>query len=176
MRVKATIPLVFTLAMSGLVSAWGADPANGPGKAKPTAQAEPADNVKDAPRDSVSFLGDVMPLVSRLGCNTVACHGSQKGKGGLSLYMFGADPQSDYEALTKADGGRRVNKVEPLKSLLLLKATESISHAGKEKLQVGSPSYNLLAAWVAQGAPLSRENEAKLVSVEVSPQERILLK
>ncbi len=27
--------------------------------------------------------------------------------------MFGADPRSDYDALTKADGGRRVNKVEP---------------------------------------------------------------
>ena len=54
-------------------------------------------------------LGDVMPLMNRLGCNTAACHGSAKGKGGLSLSMFGADPQSDYEALTKADGGRQQN-------------------------------------------------------------------
>jgi hypothetical protein len=130
--------------------------------------------VKHAKRDSADFLHDVMPLVSRLGCNAAACHGSPKGKGGLTFSMFGADPPADYEALTKADGGRRVDKVRPLKSLFLLKATGSIPHKPKQKLQVGSPAYRLLAAWVAQGAPLSREDPSKLVSLQLSPKQRIL--
>ena len=118
------------------------------GHATLTAEVQVA--VKNANRDSADFLHDVMPLVSRLGCNSAACHGSQKGKGGLTFSMFGADPLADYDALTRADGGRRVDKVWPLKSLFLLKATGSIPHRPKHKLPAGSPAYNLLAAWVAQ--------------------------
>jgi hypothetical protein len=66
--------------------------------------------------------------VSRLGCNQAACHGSAKGKGGLRLSMFGAEPDFDYEALTRASEGRTLNRVEPAKSLLLLTATASIPH------------------------------------------------
>ena len=154
MRTKAIPLFLFTLTAAGLVSARGADPG----------------------RESLDFLHDVMPLVSKLGCNAVACHGSQKGKSGLALSMFGADPRSDYEALTKADGGRRVNKVEPAKSLFLLKATGSIPHTAKQKLPAGSARYDLLAAWVAQGTLLRRENEPQLVALEVTPKERILQK
>lgn len=66
--------------------------------------------------------------------------------------------------------------MEPLRSLFLLKATAAIPHGGKQKLQVNSPQYQLLAAWVAQGAPLSREHEATLMSVELSPPEQVLPK
>jgi hypothetical protein len=129
----------------------------------------------NAPRTSgPDFLNDVMPLISRLGCNAVACHGAKKGRGGFNLSMFGADPQSDYEALTKTDGGRRVNKVEPLESLFLLKATGSIPHGGKQPLVLGSRQYGVLAAWVARGAPLSHALAPKLVSLELRPPERIL--
>ena len=93
-----------------------------------TLSAEAQVTVQHAKSDAVDFLHDVMPLVSRLGCNSVGCHGSQKGKGGLTLSMFGADPRADYDAFVTADGGRRVNQVEPRKSLFLLKATGSLPH------------------------------------------------
>ena len=159
MKIKALASLVLALAISGLASAG-----------------EPAGKLRAARGDSPDFLHDVMPLLSKRGCNAVACHGTQRGKGGFKLSMFGADPAADYEALVKADGGRRVNKVEPLASLFLLKAAGSIPHPPKRKLPAGSVEYNLLAAWVAQGAPLSRENDPALVSLAVSPAERILAK
>lgn len=130
--------------------------------------------VKDSKNDSVSFINDVTPLANTLGCNQ--CHGSQKGKGGFRLSLFGAEPEHDYAALTKSAQGRRVNKVEPLKSLFLLKATASISHQGGQKVQVGSPEYNMLAKWVAQGASWGDEKEPELVSIKVFPEEQILQK
>ncbi|MGA2866160.1 MAG: DUF1553 domain-containing protein [Verrucomicrobiota bacterium] len=132
--------------------------------------------VKNTKDDSVFFLREVMPAVSRLGCNAAQCHGSAMGKGGFRLSMFGADPAADYGTLTSSTKGRLVNKVEPLKSLFLLKATGSLPHAGGNKLQAGSLDHTMVAQWVAQDAPWRRENEPELVSLEAVPRERNLPK
>ena len=154
MRTTAISLFLFALAISG--SAEAQDPStNG---------------------DSVYFFNDVMPLVNRLGCNATACHGSATGKSGFKLSMFGAEPGRDYEALAKSAGGRRVNKIEPAKSLFLLKATENIPHQGGQKVKVGSAEYNLLASWVARGVPWADEARAKLVSIKVSPEVQTLEK
>ncbi len=108
---------------------------------------------KDSPPESVYFVNRVMPWVAKAGCNQVQCHGSQRGKGGFRLSMFGAEPDFDYEAITRGADGRRINKVEPAKSLLLLKATGGIPHAGKQPLQLDSAEYKMLVSWIARGAP-----------------------
>src|SRR3972149_4718749 len=92
--------------------------------------------------DSVYFIDDVMPLISKLGCNQTKCHGSLKGKSGFRLSMFGAEPEDDFADLAKSMEARRVNTVEPDKSLFLLKATGSIPHEGGQLVQVGSPEYH----------------------------------
>ncbi len=160
MKTKVLPLLVVMLSFSGSVSAQAADPPHTPSKDD----------------GSVYFISHVMPLITKLGCNQTKCHGSLKGKSDFKLSMFGAEPAADYAALTKSAEGRRVNKVEPLKSLFLLKATASIPHKGKQRLQVGSPKYNTLAAWVAQGTPWAAETQPALVSVDVLPQEQILQK
>ena len=132
--------------------------------------------VKDAKDDSALFAGDVMPLVSRLGCNQSSCHGSAKGKNGFKLSMFGAEPDADYAAVTKSAYGRRINKVEPQKSLLLAKPTAQIPHGGGQRIPPGSADYDLLASWVAQGAPWGDEKGPKLVGLKVFPEERVLQK
>ena len=70
---------------------------------------------------SVHFLRNVMPLVTRLGCNSVQCHGAPLGKGGMPLTLFGGDPEEDYETIAKAQRSTRIDRMEPAKSLLLLK-------------------------------------------------------
>ena len=154
-RTKAIPLFALALAVSGFVTARGGD---------------------DPKSDPVDFVQHVMPLIHNLGCNVTECHGSQAGRGGLRLSMFGAGPKHDFVVLTKSAGGRRVNKVEPLKSLLLLKATASISHKGGQKVQPGSPEYGLLASWIAQGARWGDENAPVLVSIKVSPEEQTLQK
>ena len=162
MSIKAGWLALVAIAAAGLVSTAGEAPAGG------------AD--KDKPADPVAFVNDVMPLVSALGCNQTACHGSARGKGGFRLSMFGAEPADDYEALAKSVQARRINRVEPGKSLFLLKATAAIAHGGGQRLQAGSPEYAVLASWVAQGAPWGDDKLAKIVSVKVTPEEQLVPK
>ena len=96
-----------------------------------TATAQVVVSVKEAGNESANFLRDVMPLFSKLGCNAIQCHGSAVGKGGFKLSMFGAEPDADYDALTKLHLGRRINRVEPVKSLFLLKATNADGPHGR---------------------------------------------
>src|SRR5207247_1814015 len=69
-----------------------------------------------APRP-VSFVNDVMPAVTRAGCNQAACHGAQSGKGGFKLSLFGYDPPFDYAAIQGSDSHPRVSRSAPEESL-----------------------------------------------------------
>ncbi len=154
-----------TLLLSVLGFAFGASAAS-------DGQSEP----RPTPEPTVSFTGDVMPLLGSLGCNATQCHGSPTGKGGLRLSMFGADAEHDYTALTRSAEGRRINWVEPEKSLLLLKATAAIDHGGKQRIEPGSPPYEVLLSWLAGGAPRDAADAPTIVSIAVSPEETTLAK
>src|SRR5947207_1498828 len=80
--------------------------------------------------ETVDFERHVMGLFSKAGCNNGSCHGSFQGKGGFRLSLFGYDPAKDFAALTGDVMGRRIDAVEPDKSLLLLKATGRVPHEG----------------------------------------------
>src|SRR5207249_317349 len=77
-----------------------------------------------------SFRHEVMPVLSRAGCNMGACHGYSLGKNGFKLSLRGADPEPDYYAIAKDAGGRRLNFQVPEASLLLLKPLGNAPHEG----------------------------------------------
>ena len=118
---------------------------------------------------AVSFANHVVPVLTKMGCNSGACHGAAAGKNGFSLTLRGYDPAADYEAITRQAGGRRVNKLEPARSLLLLKPTEVVPHMGGRKFEPGSAAYTVLARWVASGMPGPSEADPALVGLDVAP-------
>src|SRR4051794_18880076 len=61
----------------------------------------------------VSFEREVMPILTRAGCNAGACHGNLNGKGGLRLSLKGEDPAGDLAALTRDMLGRRTDRHHP---------------------------------------------------------------
>src|SRR5579862_2800794 len=89
-------------------------------------RAESAVIVQPKRTENVDFIHDVAPIFSRMGCNNTNCHGSLNGQKGFKLSLFGYDPEADYSAVVEASGGRRVNKSDSEKSLLLLKPTFSV--------------------------------------------------
>jgi hypothetical protein len=133
-------------------------------------------SVKDSRSTAASFTNQIRPVLARLGCNATECHGAQRGQGGLKLSLFGGDPGSDFEALTKQADGRRINRVEPLKSLLWLKATGELPHQGARRLPPGSAEYEMMVSWLSRGAPWAAEKEPQIVSIKVIPAERVLQK
>ena len=55
----------------------------------------------------IHFASDVVPVLSKLGCNAGGCHGRVQGQNGFKLSVFGYDPQADYNAIVKESRGRR---------------------------------------------------------------------
>jgi len=121
-----------------------------------------------------SFRNHVIPMMTRVGCNAGACHGALAGKGGLKLSLRGYDPEADHFVLTRQALGRRVNRIEPNKSLVLLKPTLAVPHGGGQKLEVGSPDYRLLADWIAAGAPGPKADDPVIQRLEVLPAAAVL--
>jgi len=121
--------------------------------------------------EAVSFELDVMPILSKAGCNSGGCHGALAGKGGFRLSLFGYDPASDHVALTRDARGRRVDLADPGASLLLTKPTTAVAHRGGKRLDVDGHDYRVLAAWIAAGCPGPGAHEKKLAAVDLSPAE-----
>ncbi|MFM7077329.1 MAG: S-layer protein, partial [Planctomycetaceae bacterium] len=69
---------------------------------------------------------DVVPVLSKLGCNSGGCHGALAGKGGFRLSLFGYDPAADHGAITREALGRRVDPADPGASLLLAKPSGAV--------------------------------------------------
>jgi hypothetical protein len=122
----------------------------------------------------VHFGNDVVPLFSKLGCNSAACHGKASGQNGFKLSVFGFDPAADYNALVKEARGRRIFPANPRHSLLLLKPTGRIAHGGGRRLERDSADYALLLHWLEQGTPFGRADAPHPIAVRVSPGSRVM--
>lgn len=126
--------------------------------------------------EGVDFENDVMPILTRYGCNAGACHGKSGGQGGFQLSLLGFDANGDYDVITKHARGRRVFAADPDKSLLLTKPSAVLPHGGGRRLHVKSAEYKLLRDWIAMGAQRRIEGAAKLVAVRVKPVAAVLRK
>lgn len=116
-----------------------------------------------------SFRNDVMPTLTRLGCNSGACHGALAGKGGFKLSLRGYDPEADHFALTRQAQARRVDSAQPDDSLLLKKATRALPHGGGKRFEKDSDHFALLRSWIAMGAPGPVSADATLTMIEATP-------
>jgi len=123
---------------------------------------------------AISFKRDVMPILTKAGCNTGGCHGSARGQDGFHLSLFGYDPAGDYERITREMGARRVNLALPEESLLLQKATGSVPHTGGKRIDKEGEFYQAIVKWLDAGAPRDPADIPTPVSVEISPPEVML--
>ncbi|MEZ6046768.1 MAG: DUF1549 and DUF1553 domain-containing protein [Planctomycetaceae bacterium] len=122
----------------------------------------------------IDFDRDIVPILTRYGCNSGPCHGKSRGQNGFQLSLLGFDPVFDYNALTKEARGRRLFPPAPEESLLLLKGAAQVPHGGGKKLTPGSPEYNSLVRWIATGTPEKQPDTPKLEKVTVYPPARIM--
>lgn len=125
----------------------------------------------DGRLEKVDFERHVMGLFGRMGCNAGSCHGSFQGKGGLRLSLFGYDAEKDHAVLTREALGRRVNPVEPDRSLVLLKATGQVEHGGGRRFGTGSWQYQVLREWIAAGANWQK-GSGTVRSLSITPAEQ----
>jgi hypothetical protein len=128
------------------------------------------------------FARDVGSILTKRGCNSAACHGGVKGRGGFKLSANALFPKDDFEWITKGGTfevltsevkGERVPRIDlkdPARSLLLSKPAMAVPHGGGKKLEADSEDYRTLLNWIRSGAPYGAETQtAKLARLEVYP-------
>jgi hypothetical protein len=115
------------------------------------------------------FGTDILPVLSKYGCNNGSCHGKAIGQNGFKLSLFGYDPQFDYIALVHEGRGRRVSPAAPDDSLMLLKASGGMPHGGGVRFSTESDVYRLLRRWIEQGVPEGSPEAARETKLEVTP-------
>jgi hypothetical protein len=120
-----------------------------------------------SPAVAPDFDTHIVPALTRAGCNSGACHGAAAGRGGLRLSLFGAVPADDYAALVLAGEGRRIQRTDPRRSLLLRKPLEELPHGGGSVLVEDSATIELLRNWIAAGA--LRGSSRQLLRFEIAP-------
>jgi hypothetical protein len=123
----------------------------------------------------VTFLRDVAPILNKVGCTSGQCHGAAKGKNGFKLSLRGYDPQFDYEALLYDLSGRRFNRADPGRSLMLAKPTQQVPHGGGLRFEINSDYYKTIFDWIAEGVPFGDPAKDTVRKLEVAPAD-ILMK
>lgn len=122
----------------------------------------------------IRFATDVVPILTKLGCNSGGCHGKATGQNGFKLSLLGFEPDVDYLAIVKEGRGRRLFPAATDHSLLLLKATGTVPHGGGRRLDVDSDDYRVLRSWIARGAVPARQDDPVLTRIELSPRQRVI--
>lgn len=116
----------------------------------------------------VSYVRDIMPIMSKMGCNAGTCHGSAKGKNGFQLSLRGYDPVFDHRALTDDLMGRRFDRSAPNRSLMLLKPSGEVPHVGGVLTKPGEPYYEMLLEWIAKGVQIDLDSP-RVTRIELFP-------
>ncbi len=121
----------------------------------------------------VDFIRDVNPVMTKLGCNAGTCHGAKEGKVGFKLSLRGYDPIYDVRSLKDDLAARRLNAASPDDSLMLLKATAGVPHEGGQRTKLGEKYYEILRAWIADGAKLDLK-APRVTKIEVFPRDPVV--
>jgi hypothetical protein len=120
------------------------------------------------------FENDILPILTRHGCNSSGCHGKAEGQNGFKLSIFGSDAVADHAALTREDRGRRLFLAAPEHSLLLRKASGQVPHGGGSRIKPDMADFITLREWIAAGAPLGEKKAPRVIGVRVEPGSRTL--
>ena len=126
-----------------------------------------------ATKPAVDFIQDVNPVMTKMGCNSGACHGAKDGKYGFKLSLRGYDPLYDVRSLKDDLAGRRLNPASPDDSLMLLKASGAVPHEGGQRTRLGDKYYEIVRAWIADGARLDL-NVSRVTAIEVFPKNPVI--
>ncbi|WP_009959973.1 DUF1549 domain-containing protein [Verrucomicrobium spinosum] len=119
------------------------------------------------------YVRDVMPVLSKAGCNMGTCHGSKDGKNGFKLSLRGYDPIYDVSAFSEELWSRRANIAAPGHSLMLLKASGSVPHEGGQITVPGELYYETIKAWIANGTRLKMDSP-RVTRIEVLPRNPVV--
>jgi hypothetical protein len=122
----------------------------------------------------INFGNQVVPIFTKLGCNSGGCHGKSSGQNGFKLSLLGFYPDEDYEYLVKEARGRRLFPSSPGQSLLLTKPVGKSPHGGGKRMDIDGYEYRQIARWIEQGTPYGSEKDPVVTGIKCYPEGRVM--
>ncbi|MEZ6055687.1 MAG: DUF1549 domain-containing protein [Planctomycetaceae bacterium] len=122
----------------------------------------------------INFKNQIVPIFTKLGCNSGGCHGKASGQNGFKLSLLGFYADEDYEFLVKESRGRRIFPTAPERSLLLTKPVGESPHGGGKRMERDSYEYRMIARWIEQGMPYGNADDPEVASIECLPRVRVM--
>ncbi len=117
----------------------------------------------------IAFQRDIIPILTKAGCNSGGCHGKAEGQNGFKLSVFGYDAAADRQAIAFEGGGRRVFPPVPDQSLFLRKALAVVPHGGGKKFDAESRWHRRVRRWISEGMTLDDAAQVSMASIAVEP-------
>lgn len=114
------------------------------------------------------FRVDILPILISQGCSSAECHGGATGKGGFKLSLFGTDPLQDYRSIVEDSYGRRIDKLTPDRSLVLLKPSRTIAHEGGKLFTTTEEDYQKIHEWISSGAQWTSHSKKELIDIDIN--------
>ena len=145
--------------------------AAGPGGQKATIAVEVTGVQQQIP---INFKNQIVPIFTKLGCNSGGCHGKASGQNGFKLSLLGFYPEDDHEFLVKEARGRRLFPSAPGESLLLQKAVGRSPHGGGKRMEVDSYEYRMVYRWIEQGMPYGSPSDPVVTGITCLPESRVM--
>src|SRR4051794_30926593 len=155
--------IVSFLSLAALAVAVTAAPSQAPTEATPP---------KSSP--TPSFRQDIIPILTKAGCNSGACHGKLAGQNGFKLSLRGYAPEWDYDSIVSDIGSRRLDLADAGSSLLLQKAAGQVSHEGGKRFDTSSRLYKTLLEWIDARAPGPIAEDVDPVQLTLSPAHQVI--
>ena len=169
-KINVDLPTVLKVDAEGLVTPLSDGTANLTAHGPEGKTAEIRLKVQQFAQDlPVSFENEIVPIFTKLGCNSGGCHGKADGQNGFRLSLLGFYPHDDYEYLVYEDRGRRIFPADPEFSLLLQKPANLLPHGGGRRMSPGSYEWELVKRWIAQGTPQGSDDDPTLDRIETVP-------
>ena len=98
----------------------------------------------------IRFEHEVLPVLTKVGCNQGACHGTPTGKNGFRLSLRGFNPALDFEILAR----ERQPAHQPVRARGELDPPQGHRPdppRGGRRMGIDSVGYRVLRDWVAEG-------------------------
>ncbi len=131
-----------------------------------------AEDSRITPNASLSYTKDILPILTKAGCNLGSCHAKSSGQAGFRLSIFAFDTKSDFMEFVNDSRGRRVFPAWPEDSLILQKATVRVQHEGGQRFEPDSEWAKTVAEWIRQGMPYELPNQPTLNEIAITPSEK----
>ncbi len=122
----------------------------------------------------INFPNQIVPIFTKLSCNSGGCHGKASGQNGFKLGLLGFFPEDDHEFLVKEGRGRRIFPTSPGQSLLLTKPVGKSPHGGGKRMEVDGYEYRLIHRWIEQGMPYGSDKDPVVAGIKCLPDGRLM--